>query len=174
VESTGWVMVREGMFKTLDLPKTGMAVTIDIGGTEGAEPSLHPTNKQDVGHRLALWALTRFYGKPGVPSGPLYRSMTRKGDAIILHFDNTGSGMIAKGDKPTGFAIAGADKKFVWANAKIVGETVVVSSPKVKDPVAVRYGWAPNPTCNLYNTEGVPASPFRTDSWPVELDPNRR
>ncbi len=170
VESTGWVIVREGMLNTLDLPQTGMAITVDIGEAR----DIHPKNKQDVGLRLATWALAEVYGKPGVPSGPLYKSMNRNGSAIVINFDHLGSGLIAKGDKPVGFAIAGADRKFVWADAKIVGETVVVSSPDVKDPVAVRYGWAPNPKCNLYNSVGLPASPFRTDEWPIELDADRR
>jgi len=170
VESTGWVMVREGMLKTLDLSKTGMAITVDIG--EAGD--IHPKNKQDVGLRLAAWALADVYGKPGVPSGPVYESMVRKGDSIVVHFANVGGKLMAKGDELAGFAVAGADRKFVWADAKIAGETVVVSSAEVKAPVAVRYAWAPNPNCNLYSSAGLPASPFRTDDWPIELDPNRR
>ena len=170
VESTGWVMVREGMLKTLDLSQTGMAITVDIG--EAGD--IHPKNKQDVGHRLAKWALTEVYGKPGVSSGPLYKSMAKKGGTIVVNFDNVGRSLVAKGDKLIGFAVAGADRKFVWADAKIVGDTVVVSSPKVKSPAAVRYAWAPNPQCNLYNSAGLPASPFRTDNWSIELDANRR
>jgi sialate O-acetylesterase len=163
-------MVREGMLKTLDLPRTGMAITVDIG--EAGD--IHPKNKQDVGLRLATWALADVYGKPGVPTGPLYESMDRKGDTIAVHFGNVGNRLVVRGDELVGFAIAGADKKFVWAEAKIVGDTVVVSSPKVKDPVAVRYAWAPNPKCNLHNSAGLPASPFRTDNWPIELDAARR
>ena len=170
IESTGWVIVREGMRKTLELPNTGMAVTIDIGEAG----NIHPKNKQEAGRRLALWALAKVYGKPGVPCGPLYKSMTRKGETIIIHFDHVAGGLTAKGDKLSGFAIAGPDRRFVWADAKIVGETVVVSSSNVKDPAAVRYAWAPNPECNLYNAEGLPASPFRTDEWPIEIDAGRR
>ncbi len=170
VESTGWVMVREGMLKTLDLPHTGMAVTVDIGEAG----NIHPRDKQDVGLRLAKWALADVYGKPGVSSGPLYESMTVKGDAIIVHFRNVGGGLVTKGDQLHGFAIAGADRKFTWADAKIAGDTVVVSSPKVNAPAAARYAWAPNPKCNLYNAAGLPASPFRTDNWPIELDAERR
>jgi sialate O-acetylesterase len=170
VESTGWVLVREGMLQTLSLPKTGMAVTVDVGDAG----NIHPKNKQAVGRRLARWALVEVYGKFGVPAGPLYKSTARKGNSISIAFENVGDGLVARGDKLTGFAIAGADKQFVWADARIVGETVAVSSPDVKKPVAVRYGWAPNPKCNLYNEAGLPASPFRTDAWPVELNASRR
>jgi sialate O-acetylesterase len=169
-ETTGWVMVREGMLKTLELPETGMAITIDIG--EAGD--IHPKNKQDVGRRLALWALCKVYGKPAVSSGPVYKSMAKKGDAIVIDFDSVGAGLVAKGDKLLGTAIAGADRNFVWADAKIVGDTVVVSSSQVESPAAVRYAWAPNPKCNLYNSAGLPASPFRTDDWPVELIAGRR
>ncbi len=99
---------------------------------------------------------------------------TRKGEAIVIHFDYVGGGLTAKGDELSGFAIAGSDKQFVWADAKIVSETVVVSSSRVKDPEAVRYAWAPNPECSLYNAAGLPASPFRTDEWPIEIDAGRR
>ena len=170
VESTGWVMVREGMLKTLDLPHTGMAITVDIG--EAGD--IHPKNKQDVGLRLARWALIEVYGKPGVASGPIYESMGKKGGAIVIHFENVGKKLITKGGELVGFVVAGADRKFVWADAKIVGNTVVVSSPAVKTPVAVRYAWAPNPKCNLYNSAGLPANPIRTDNWPIELDADRR
>ena len=170
VESTGWVIVREGMLKTLDLSQTGMAITIDIGDAG----NIHPKNKQDVGRRLAKWALAEVYGKPGVSSGPLYKSMAKKGGAIVVNFDNVARGLVSKGDKLVGFTVAGADRKFVWADAKIVGDTVVVSSPKVKAPAAVRYAWAPNPKCNLYNSAGLPAGPFRTDNWPIELEADRR
>ncbi len=170
VESTGWVMVREGMLKTLDLSQTGMAITVDIG--EAGD--IHPKNKQDVGRRLALWALADVYAKPAVASGPIYKAMARQGDAIAIEFNHVGSGLLAKGGELTGFVIAGADKRFVWADARIVGETVVVSSPQVKDPAAVRYAWAPNPKCNLYNSADLPAGPFRTDNWPIKLDANKR
>lgn len=157
-----WAELREAQLMTLSLPRTGMAVIIDIGQAD----NIHPTNKQDVGKRLALWALAKTYGKDIVYSGPIYSSMDIKDNRIILHFKHTGGGLKAKDGPLKGFAIAGADRKFVWADAKIEGDTVVVSSDKVKEPVAVRYAWANNPVCNLYNAEGLPASPFRTDIWP--------
>jgi sialate O-acetylesterase len=158
-----WAELREAQFMTLSLPNTGMATIIDIGEAN----DIHPKDKQDVGKRLALWALATTYGEKIVYSGPLYKSMEVKGNQIILHFDDIGSGLMARDDEPLkGFAIAGSDRKFVWADAKIEGDTVVVSSDQVPEPVAVRYAWANNPVCNLYNKEGLPASPFRTDQWP--------
>jgi sialate O-acetylesterase len=136
-----------------------MAVTIDIGEAN----DIHPKNKQDVGKRLALAARAIAYGENIVYSGPIYDGMTVEGNKIRIRFKHTGSGLVAKGEKLTGFAIAGEDGKFVWAEAKIEGDTVVVWSPNVEKPVAVRYAWADNPDCNLYNQEGLPASPFRTD-----------
>ncbi len=158
-----WAELREAQLMTLSAPNTGMAVTIDIGDAN----DIHPKNKQDVGRRLALWALAKTYGKDIEHSGPLYQLMAVESNKAILHFDHVGSGLVAGGGGPLkGFAIAGLDKKFVWADAKIKGDTVIVSSDKVTEPVAVRYGWADNPVCNLYNKEGLPASPFRTDDWP--------
>ncbi len=157
-----WAELREAQLMTLSAPNTGMAVTIDIGEAN----DIHPKNKQDVGRRLALWALAKTYDKNIVYSGPIYKSMKVDGNNVILSFDNVGGGLVAKGDLLKGFAIAGADKKFVWADAKIKGDTIVVSSDKVASPVAVRYAWAKNPVCNLYNKEGLPATPFRTDTWP--------
>ena len=157
-----WSHLREAQTMALQLPNTGMAVTIDIGD----EIDIHPKNKQDVGKRLALNALAKVYGKDIPYSGPLYRSMKVEGNKIVLQFDNTNKGLKIKGNKKLkGFAIAGENKKFVWAKAKIVGDEVVVSNSKIKYPVAVRYGWAPNPDCNLYNGAELPASPFRTDEW---------
>jgi sialate O-acetylesterase len=166
-ETGGWVMVREGMFKTLALAGTGMAVTLDIGDAN----NIHPKNKQEVGRRLALWALGTAYGRKIVFSGPLYRTMRKQADRIVLEFDHVGDGLLATGDGPlVGFAIAGADRKFVRADAQIDGATVVVSSPEVPQPAAVRYAWAANPQANLANRAGLPASPFRTDDWvePIE------
>jgi len=157
-----WAELREAQLMTLSKPNTGMAVIIDVGEAN----DIHPKNKQDVGKRLALWALAKTYGKNIVYSGPIYTLMEVQGNKAILHFDHVGGGLMAKGDSLKGFAIAGADKKFVWADAKIEGNTVVVSSDKVSVPVAVRYAWAINPVCNLYNKEGLPATPFRTDTWP--------
>jgi sialate O-acetylesterase len=167
---SAWAELREAQLLTLKtVPKTGMAVAIDIGEAN----DIHPRNKQDVGKRLALAALAIAYGQKIVYSGPIYRSMRIEGNKIRIFFDHVGSGLVAKGEKLTGFAIAGEDRKFVWANAKIEGNTVVVWSEQVPKPVAVRYGWADNPDCNLYNKEGLPASPFRTDDWPGVTVKNR-
>jgi sialate O-acetylesterase len=163
-----WAELREAQLMTLSVPNTGMAVTIDIG-----EPDIHPKNKQDVGKRLVLWALAKTYGKNIVYSGPIYTLMEVQGNKAILHFDHVGGGLVAKGDLLKGFAIAGAGKKFVWADAKIEGNTVVVSSDKVSVPAAVRYAWEKNPVCNLYNKESLPATPFRTDTWPGVTDGRR-
>jgi sialate O-acetylesterase len=154
---------REQFLKMLDTVKnTGMAVTIDIGEAD----NIHPRNKQDVGKRLAQWALAKTYGKEIVASGPLYKSSHPEAGKIVVEFNHVGGGLAARDEnKLTGFAIAGADKKFVWADALIVGDSVVVSSPAVPSPIAVRYAWANNPPCNLVNKAGLPASPFRTDDW---------
>ncbi len=157
-----WAELREAQLMTLGLENTGMAVTIDIGDAN----DIHPRNKQDVGKRLSLWALAKDYGRDIVYSGPLYKMMEIDGSNVIIHFDHAGSGLTAKGGSLKGFAIAGPDRKFVWADAEIKGDTVVVSSSEVAKPVAVRYAWAKNPVCNLYNQEGLPASPFRTDNFP--------
>jgi sialate O-acetylesterase len=157
----GWAWVREQMTNTLKVPNTGQAVIIDIGEAD----NIHPKNKQEVGKRLALWALATVYGEDITYSGPLYKSMERDGSKIVLSFDHVDGGLVAEGGELKGFAIAGPDKQFVWADAKIDGDKVVVSSPEVKEPAAVRYGWANNPPCNLYNKAGLPASPFRTDDW---------
>ncbi len=156
-----WAELREAQTMALDLPEAGMAVIIDIGEAN----DIHPKNKQDVGKRLALWALAKTYSKDVVYSGPLYQSMEIKGSKAILHFDHVDGGLVAKGGPLKGFAIAGKDRKLVWADAEIVGDTVVVSSDEVAEPITVRYAWADNPVCNLYNKAGLPASPFRTDGW---------
>jgi sialate O-acetylesterase len=159
-----WAELREAQTKALNLHKTGMAVAIDIGETD----DIHPRNKQDVGLRLALSAQKVAYGEDIIHSGPVYKSMTRENGKIVVTFDHVGSGMVAKNryGYVTGFAIAGEDKKFVWAKAEIQGEKIIVWSDEVTDPVAVRYGWADNPDeANLYNRAGLPASPFRTDTW---------
>ena len=159
-----WAELRETQLKTLQtVPNTGMAVIIDIGEAD----DIHPQNKQDVGKRLSLWALANTYGHDIVYSGPTFKSMEIKDDKAILRFDHVGLGLTTKDNQPLkGFAIAGADKKFVWADAEIVGNKVIIKSDKVPVPVAVRYGWAHNPVCNLYNEQGLPATPFRTDDWP--------
>jgi sialate O-acetylesterase len=155
-----WAVFRESQMKTLAVPNTAMAVAIDAGEWN----DIHPLNKKIVGQRLALAARKIAYGEDIVFSGPVYRSMRIDGNRIILTFDNIGSGLVAKGGELKQFAIAGADKKFVWANAKIEGSKIIVWSDKINQPVAVRYAWAENPAgANLYNQEGLPASPFRTD-----------
>ncbi len=160
---SAWAELREAQTMTLSYPNTGQAVIIDIGDAK----DIHPKNKQDVGKRLALWALSKDYGREIVYAGPTYKSMKKAGGEIVLSFDRVGGGLVAKGDGPLkGFAVAGEDKKFVWADAKIDGDKVVVSCADVADPVAVRYAWADNPVCNLYNKEDLPACPFRTDEWP--------
>jgi sialate O-acetylesterase len=159
-----WPELREAQLMTLSVPKTGMAVTIDIG--DGSD--IHPKNKQEVGHRLALAAQAIAYGQDVIYSGPIYESMNVEGEKARLHFKYAYGGLMAKNwpaPNLTGFEIAGDDHKFVGAEAKIDGDTVLVHSGKVAHPVAVRYAWAMNPWCNLYNRMGLPASPFRTDDW---------
>jgi sialate O-acetylesterase len=156
-----WAELREAQTMTLSLPNTGQAVIIDIG--EGAD--IHPKNKQDVGRRLARLALHKDYGQNLIDSGPTFDSMSIDGDTVRIHFKNAAGGLVFK-EKPTGFAVAGEDQKFVWADAKIQGETVVLKSPAVPNPVAVRYAWANNPEVSLYNKANLPACPFRTDTWP--------
>ncbi|MEX0290521.1 MAG: sialate O-acetylesterase [Flavobacteriaceae bacterium] len=160
---SNWALLRESQSNALELPNTGQAVIIDIGEAN----DIHPRNKQDVGKRLALAAKKLSYGKELVFSGPTYAGMTKSNNKITLRFENTGDGLRTKDGGPLkGFAIAGKDKKFVWANARIVNNTVEVWSNKIDQATAVRYAWADNPeAANLYNKEGLPASPFRTDHW---------
>jgi sialate O-acetylesterase len=163
-EGSAWAELREAQSLTLSLPNTGMVVTTDIG-----DPAdIHPRNKQEVGKRLAAAALHDVFKKGVVASGPLYKSMTSEGNKAILTFMDTGSGLMVK-DKYgylKGFEIAGSDKKFYYAQAYVEGDKVVVHHPSVANPVAVRYGWADDASdCNLFNKEGFPASPFRTDDW---------
>ena len=157
-----WAELREAQLMALRLPNTGLAVTIDLGEAK----NLHPHDKAGVGERLALWALGTMYHKDIVYSGPLYDSMQVEGNQIKIHFKHIGGGLEAHGPSLRGFAIAGSDRVFHWADATIEGDTILVSSPEVPAPVAVRYAWAGNPQCNLYNKAGLPASPFRTDDWP--------
>lgn len=157
--------IREVQMKCLDLPKTGMAITIDIGESR----DLHPKNKQDVGRRLALWALGTIYGEkvPAV-SGPLFVRHEVRGGEIVLGFRHTEGGLMAKGGDLKGLLITGANRAWKPAVARIEGDTVIVSAPNVPQPVAVRYAWAADPVCNLYNGAGLPASPFRTDDWDTQ------
>jgi len=143
----------------LTIPSTGMSVALDAGEWN----DIHPLNKMAIGERLALWAEHLAYGAKGmVYSGPIYRSAKIEGNKITLNFDHVGSGLVAKGEPELYyFAIAGADKKYIWAKAKIEGNTVVVWNDAISNPVFVRYAWADNPEgANLYNAEGLPASPF--------------
>jgi sialate O-acetylesterase len=159
-----WAELREAQLMALSLPKTAMSVAIDLGGLD-----LHPVNKKDVGYRLSVAARKLVYNEKRLDGwGPVYQSMKIEGNKIVLTFENGGSKLVSKdGGDLTYFAIAGEDKKFVWAKAVINGNTVEVSSPEISKPVAVRYAWAGNPEgCNLYNADGMPASPFRTDDWP--------
>ncbi len=183
---SAWAELRDAQSSTLPLPHTGQAVLIDIG--ESAD--IHPRNKKDVGERLARIALVKDYGKSVVYSGPVYESMRVDGNKILLSFKYTEGGLAAKplpetydintAQKQTaplvrqspnspleGFAICGEDKKWVWADARIEGNQVIVHSDQVAAPIAVRYAWADNPTCNLVNGAGLPASPFRTDDFPA-------
>ena len=158
----GWMGIRDAQLKAISEPNTGLAVAIDIGDSL----DIHPKNKREVGRRLSLWALNGAYGKHVEPSGPLYESLTVKGNSLVLRFSHIGGGLVAKGGELKTFSIAGGTRKFVPAKALIDGETVVVSSPEVKTPIAVRYAWAEDPLdANLYNKAGLPASPFRTDTW---------
>ncbi|MGQ9651800.1 MAG: sialate O-acetylesterase [Phycisphaerae bacterium] len=153
----------EAQLAALSIPNTGMVVTVDIADLK----DIHPKNKQDVGKRLALWALARTYGKTGFEySGPLYKSMAVDDGKIRIHFDHVGAGLISRDGKPLNwFEIAGEDRKFVKAEAIIDGDTVLVSSAEVPKPVAVRFGWSRKAEPNLSNKAGLPASPFRTDKW---------
>lgn len=153
----------EAQTKALEIPHTGMAVTVDIGNVS----DIHPRNKQDVGKRLALWALAKDYGKKDLEySGPLYSGMKVDGNKVVLSFDHVGQGLVSRDGEPLSwFTIAGDNKEFVEAKAEIVGKTVVVSAEGVEKPAAVRFGWHQEAEPNLSNKNGLPASPFRTDSW---------
>ncbi len=160
-----WAELREAQTMTMSrLPNTGEAVIIDIG--EGKD--IHPRNKVDVGRRLARWALAKDYGVDIAYHSPQYASMKKQGSKIVLTFEHVDGGWRPFDVKePIGFAIAGADRQFVWADAKIVdGNRIEVSSDSVPDPAAVRYAWADNPVCNMYDAVGLPLTPFRTDDWP--------
>ena len=156
---SGWAEIREAQAMGLREPHTGLVVTIDIGEAN----DIHPKNKQDVGKRLARHAFAKVYGRPMVCNGPLYRSHRVEGDAIRIEFVEADGLTTNDGTPVKGFVIAGHDKKYEWAEARIEGPTVVVRSPKVPAPVSVRYAWADNPPVNLYNAAGLPAAPFRTD-----------
>ena len=158
-----WAELRDAQLWTVKtVSKTGLAVTIDVGDSK----NLHPPRKAEIGDRLALWALGTTYGRKVVYSGPIYDSMKTTANEIHIRFRHLGDGLEARGETLKGFTIAGANRKFHWADARIEGDEVVVSSKEVSTPVAVRYAWANSPDCNLYNKDGLPASPFRSDDWP--------
>jgi len=177
-----WAHVREAQTMTArNVENCGMACIIDLGEAD----NIHPGNKQDVGARLAKVALTETYGRGIVSSGPVFKSMKVEGNEIRIEFTSVGGGLRTRtSDIPnapnlkkrgykftlgdgavTGFAVAGEDRKFVWAAGRIEGDSVVLDASQIAKPVAVRYAWADNPECNLYNAEGLPALPFRTDDW---------
>ncbi len=161
-EDPSWARLREAQLQTLAVPRTGMAVTIDVGNPI----DIHPTNKQDVGKRLALAARKVAYNQDICFSGPVYEAMAIQGDSIRLSFKHVCKGLVAKEGALKQFAIAGPDKEFHWAEARIEGRSVVVRSDRVPQPVAVRYAWGKYPEgCNLFNSAGLPATPFRTDDW---------
>ncbi|UCF43957.1 MAG: sialate O-acetylesterase, partial [Planctomycetota bacterium] len=151
----------EAQMASLSIPNTGMAVTVDISDLE----DIHPKNKQEVGRRLALWALAKTYGRGDlVYSGPLYKSMAVEGEKVRISFEHVGGGLrTSDGREPDWFEIAGVDGKFIKGEAEIEGETVVVRSDEAKEPKAVRFGWHEEAEPSLMNKEGLPASPFRTN-----------
>jgi sialate O-acetylesterase len=161
VTDRGWARLREAQAQVLGAPATGMAVTIDIGNAE----KVHPTNKQDVGRRLALIAKAQVYGIPGGFSGPVFAGEARAGKALRVSFANAGAGLVARGAAVKSLEVAGTDRVFHPATAEIEGATLLVSSPGVDEPVAVRYAWSNSPEANLYNDAGLPAAPFRSDNW---------
>lgn len=162
IESS-WAELREAQLITSQtLSNTGLAVLTDIGNAK----DIHPKNKQEVGRRLSLLARALTYGEKITYSSPIYKSYQMENGKIRISFDHADGGLKTNdGSTPKGFTIAGVDHKFYWADAKIEGNEIVVSSPHVKFPVAVRYAWADNPLCNVFNGNGLPASPFRTDDW---------
>jgi sialate O-acetylesterase len=150
----------------MSVSNTGLVVISDIGDIA----NIHPTNKQDVGYRLAQWALAKTYGKTDISfSGPVYKEMKTESKKIKLFFDYAQKGLVAKGGDLTHFEIAGADKQFVPAKAKIIGNSIEVSSKKVKEPKAVRFAWDNIAEPNLFNSQGLPASAFRTDDWEIVI-----
>jgi sialate O-acetylesterase len=163
-----WAELREAqLLATKNLKKVGMAVITDVGDKD----DIHPTKKEPVGARLALLARKITYGERLVADGPTLSSAKFKNGKGTLTFGNAGGGLEARGGPLTGFAIAGADKKFTWAVATIDGDKIIVSNPEVPQPVAVRYGWADFPVVNLFNQKGLPATPFRTDDWKMVTKP---
>ena len=163
VDGDEWAETRESQAITAaTVPNSCLAVTIDTGDPD----NIHTKDKLPVGQRLAYCALAKYYGKHVVYEGPTLTSFERLPASIRLHFAHTDGGLVAKGDKLQEFTIAGEDHKWYWADARIDGDTIVVSSPSVPNPKEVRYAWQSNPAANLFNGAGLPAAPFRTDTWP--------
>jgi sialate O-acetylesterase len=168
IGESDWAELREAQLMTAsNTPRTAMAVAIDVG----AYDDIHPRNKQPVGARLALAARAVAYGERLAYSGPVYESMKIEADKVVLSFKHSGAGLVARGGPLKGFIIAGDDKVWREATAVIKGNRVVVSGAGITKPVAVRYAWAKYPECNLFNVEGLPATPFRTDNWPGVTQP---
>ena len=158
-----WAELREAQALTARaVSNCGLAVTIDTGEAD----NIHPKAKQPVGDRLALLALAQHYGKKVVSSGPVFRALAREGGALRVSFDHTDGGLAVHGERPAEFSVAGADRQWHWADAKIDGDTIVASSADVPEPVAVRYAWQANPQATLFNGAGLPTAPFRSDDWP--------
>ncbi|WP_083492767.1 sialate O-acetylesterase [Lyngbya aestuarii] len=173
-EDDPWPRLRSAQKEALKLPNTAMISTIDILDENNNFNNIHPPNKQLAGKRLFLAAMATVYGqKDLVWSGPVYQSVEFKENQAIVTFDSAGKGLKIKGDQLKGFAVAGSNHRFFWADGKIEGNRVILTSEAVKQPVAVRYGWANNPIGNLYNSAELPAFPFRTDNWLLNLDESR-
>ena len=158
-----WAELREAQaFTARTVKNSGLAVTVDTGDAD----NIHPKDKEIVGERLAFCALANTYGEKIPYAGPTYKWAEQIPGALRIHFTHTDGGLVVKGGPPGEFSIAGADRRWHWAEAKIDGDTVIVSSPEVPQPVAARYAWQANPEATLYNGAGLPAVPFRTDDWP--------
>jgi len=167
VDGDDWTETRESQaIAAATVPNSCLAVTIDTGDPD----NIHAKEKQPVGDRLALCALAKYYGKRVVYSGPTLQSVERLPDSMRLHFAHTDGGLVVKGEKLEEFSVAGDDRKWAWADARIEGDTVVVSSPSVANPTQVRYAWQSNPAATLFNGAGLPAAPFRTDNWPGKTE----
>jgi sialate O-acetylesterase len=156
-----WAFLREAQTQTLALPQTGQAVAIDLGDPN----DIHPANKQEVGRRLALLAKNRIYGLTTADSGPTFVAATREGSALRVTFTHASDGLVAHDRPVQSLELAGADRVFRPATAQIVRDTLLVSAPDVREPVAVRYAWSNAPDANLFNGSGLPALPFRSDNW---------
>ena len=170
VDGDGWTETRESQaVAAATVSNTCLAITIDTGDPD----NIHSKLKEPVGDRLARCALAKYYGKNVVYAGPTLRSVERQGGSIRLHFAHTDGGLIVKGPKLEEFSIAGGDRKWIWADAHIDGDTVVVSAPSVPNPTQMRYAWQSNPTATLFNGAGLPAIPFRTATWPGTTEGRR-